>query len=197
MMPKHSLLRLFRLHQFPLPMFKMNYLIPDMRNDVIGISSTDDKYNIQLLSTNLLSCHWVNQIFMWDTFGVISKTLQGTCLGSLYMQKFKEAQKLCNFKVVPHEEQIYQLRKGCFIMYLPTATSAYVKCWNGTHTELQLPQGTQQVTISLSCQGTFARHLVISDYSVRLDSQILHYDWNWDPITFLDPGEFMEMSHVV
>jgi hypothetical protein len=30
-----------------------------VKQDVIGISSTDDKYNIQLLTTDLLSCHCV------------------------------------------------------------------------------------------------------------------------------------------
>jgi hypothetical protein len=158
---------------------------------------TDDKYNIQLSSTDLLSCQQVNQVFMCDLFGVMSKTFEGTCLGALYMQKYKEAQKMCSFKVVPVEKQLYQLRKGHFVMYLPTATTAYLKCQNVTHTELHLPQGTQQVTISLGCQGSFAGHIVISDYSVRLDSEILHYNWNWDPITSLEPGEFEEISHVV
>jgi hypothetical protein len=32
---------------------------------------------------------------------------------------------------------------------------------------------------------------------VRLDSEVLHYKWDWDPITFLDPEEFHEMSTVV
>ncbi len=109
MMPKHSLLRLYRLVPFPLPLFKMHNLVPDICQNVIGIFCTNDKYNIQLSTNALLSCHRVNQIFMCDSFGVMSKNFKDTCLGALYMQKFKDAQRLCNFHVIPVEEQIYQL----------------------------------------------------------------------------------------
>ena len=197
MTPKDSLLRLFRLHPFPLPLFDTHHLMPDVKQDVIGISSTDDKYNIQLSTTDLLSCHRVNQVFMCDTFGVMSKIFNDTCLGALYMQKFKEAQNLCTFKVVPVEEHIYQLKKGRFIVYLPQATPVHLKCRDKTHSELHMNPGTQQLVIPPGCQGTFGRHLVTSDYSVRLDSEVIHYEWEWDPITFLEPGEFAEMSTVV
>jgi hypothetical protein len=39
---------------------------------------TDDKYNIQLSSTGLLSCQQVNQVFMCDLFGVMYKTFEGS-----------------------------------------------------------------------------------------------------------------------
>ncbi len=110
MTPKNSLLRLFRLHPFLLPMFETHHLLPDVKDDVLAISSTDTRY-VQLSSTDLMSCHRVNQIFMYDSFGVLSRRFN-TCLGTLYMQKFEDTQKLCPFKVVPIEERVYQLRKG-------------------------------------------------------------------------------------
>jgi hypothetical protein len=85
MMPKNSLLLLFRLHPYPLPLFETHHLLPDVRNDILAISSTDTRYNAQLSSTDLLSCHRVNQIFMCDSFGVMSRRFNNTCLGSLYM----------------------------------------------------------------------------------------------------------------
>ncbi len=30
-----------------------------------------------------------------------------------------------------------------------------------------------------------------------LDSKVIHYEWDWDLITFLEPEEFSEMSTVV
>jgi len=197
MTPKDSLLRLFRLHPFPLPLFDTHHLMPDLKQDVIGISSTDDKYNILLSTTDLLSCHNVNQVFMCDTFGVMSKVFNDTCLGVLYMQKFKEAQSLCNFKVVLVEEHIYQLKKGCFIVYLPQATPVHLKCRDKSHSQLHMSPGTQQLVIPPGCQGSFGHHLVTSDCSVRLDSEVIHYEWDWDPITFLEPDEFSKMSTVV
>ena len=70
MTPKNSLLRLFRLHPFPLPMFETHHLLPDVKDNVLAISSTDMRFNVQLSSTDLMSCHRVNQIFMCDSFGV-------------------------------------------------------------------------------------------------------------------------------
>ncbi len=73
MTPRNSLLCLFRLHPFPLPLFESHHHVPDVNTDVLAISSTDTRYNIQLSSTDLLSCHRVNQIFMCDSFGIMSK----------------------------------------------------------------------------------------------------------------------------
>jgi hypothetical protein len=197
MTPKNSLLQLFWLHPSPLPLFETNHLLPDIRHDILAISSTDTKYNAQLSSKDLLSCHRVNQIFMCDSFGVMSRSFNNTCLGSLYMQQFKAAQKLCPFKVVPVEEQVYQLRKGHFITHLPTFTTVNIQCRNGTATEMHLKKGTQQIHISPGCQGIFPNHLVTSDYSVRLDANIMHFKWDWDLITFLPGREYEEMAEVL
>jgi hypothetical protein len=86
MTPKNSLLRLFQLHPFPLLMFETHHLLPDVKDDVLAISSTNTRFNVQLSSADLLSCHRVNQIFMCDSFGVKSRRFNNTCLGALYMQ---------------------------------------------------------------------------------------------------------------
>jgi hypothetical protein len=148
--------------------------MPDVKQDIIGISSTDDKYNIHLSTTELLSCHRVNQVFMCETFGVMSKDFNDTCLGALYMQKFKEAQSLCMFKVVPVEEHIYQLKKGSFIIYLLQATTVHLKCHDKSHSKLHMNLGMQQLVIPPGCQGTFGCHLVTPDYSVHLNSEVIH-----------------------
>jgi len=79
-------LRLFWLHPFPLPMFDTHHLMIDAQNDILAISSSKTRYNVQLSSTDLLSCHCMNQVFMCDSFGVMSKQYNNTCLGALYMQ---------------------------------------------------------------------------------------------------------------
>jgi hypothetical protein len=197
MTPKNSLLRLFRLHPFPLPMFDTHHLLPDVKDDVLAISSTDTRFNVQLSSTDLLSCHRVNQIFMCDSFGVMSRRFNNTCLGALYMQQFEAAQTLCNFKVIPVEERVYQRRKGHFIAYLPSYTTVNIKCRNGEASEMHLKKGTQQLQIPPGCQGTFPNHLVTSDWSVRLNDSIIHYEWNWDPLTFMPAGEMEQMSEAL
>jgi hypothetical protein len=86
MVPNGTLLQLSRLHPFPLPMFDTHHLMIDAREDVLAISLTETRYNVQLSSTDLLSCHRMNQVFMCDSFGVMSKRFNDTCLGALYMQ---------------------------------------------------------------------------------------------------------------
>jgi hypothetical protein len=161
-------------------MFETHHLLPDVKDDVLAISSTDTRYNVQLSSTDLMSCHRVNQNFMCDSFGVLSWHFNNTCLGALYMQKFEDAQKLCPFKVVPVEERVYQLRKGHFIVYLPGYTTVNIKCRDGVASEIIFPN-----------------HLVTSDWSVQLNDSILHYEWDWDPISFMPAGEMEQMSEAL
>jgi hypothetical protein len=166
MTPKNSLLRLFRLHPFPLLLFETSHLLPDMKNDITAISSTDTQYNAQLSSTDLMSCHRVNQIFMCNLFGVLSHQFNNTCLGALYMKQFKAAQLLCPFKVVPVKEQVYQLKKGHHIAYMPTYMTVNIQCRDAKASEMHLAKGTQQVHILPGCQGSFPHHLVTSACSV-------------------------------
>ncbi len=122
------MLRLFQLHPFLLPMFDTHHLMLDVKNDMLGISSTDTKYNIQLSSADLTSCHWINQVFMCNLFGVMSRPFNDTCLGALYMQKFKVVKDLCKFKVVPVSEQVYQVKKGLFLVYALEPRNADLVC---------------------------------------------------------------------
>jgi hypothetical protein len=178
-------------------MFETHHLLPDVKDDVLAISSTDTRYNVQLSSTGLLSCHRVSQIFMCDSFGVMSRQFNNTCLGSLYMQEFDAAQTLCPFKVVPVKERVYQLRKGHFITYLPSHTTVNIRCRDGSASKMHLKKGTQQLQIPPGCQGIFPNHLVTSNWSVRLNNSIIHFEWDWDPINFMPAGEMEQMGEAL
>jgi hypothetical protein len=197
MAPKGTLLRLFRLHPFPLPMFETHHLMIDAEDDILAISSTELRYNVQLSSTDLLSCHRMNQVFMCDAFGVMSRRFNDTCLGALYMQRFELIRGLCKFKVIPLKEQVYQVRKGQYLVYSPEASTANMRCRNGTHSELHLQRGTQQIRIPPGCQGFFLDHVATSDYSVRLASEVMHFTWDWDPLTLLPAADIEEMGKVL
>jgi hypothetical protein len=197
MVPKGTLLRLFRLHPFPLPMFDTHHLMIDAEDDILAISSLEVRYNVQLSSTDLLSCHHMNQVFMCDSFGVMSKQFNDTCLGALYMQHFELVHGLCKFWVVPLKEQVYQVWKGQYLVYSPDASTASMRCRNGSHSEIHLQRGTQQIKIPPGCQGFFLDHLATSDYSVRLASKVLHFGWDWDPLTLLPAGDIADMGQML
>ncbi len=52
MTPRNLLFWLFRLHPFSLLLFKLHHLVQDVKTDILSISLTDTRYNIQLFSTN-------------------------------------------------------------------------------------------------------------------------------------------------
>ena len=189
MVPQHSLLRLFKMHPFPLPFFDETFLIPDVKNDILAVSSTDQRFSTQLSSVDLMGCHRVNQIFMCDRFGVLSRKFNDTCLGALYMQDFTAAQALCHFEIIPVSEKIYQLKKNWFVVFLPKAVTVPINCRNGTTTEMHLGRGSQRIHISPGCDANFPDHFIVSDLSIKMPADILHFEWTWDPLTFLPMDE--------
>jgi hypothetical protein len=66
-----------------------------------------------------------------------------------------------------------------------------------THSEIHLAKGTQQIRIAPGCQAYFAEHLATSDYSIRLDSEIVHFEWDWDPLAIFPAEEIKEMAETL
>ena len=97
MVPTQSLLRLFRLHPFPLPFFEGHFLIPNVKNDVIAISNTTPRLHVQLAPAELTGCRKIGTTFLCDQFGVLFRNFNATCMGALYDQKFELARQLCEF----------------------------------------------------------------------------------------------------
>ena len=175
----------FKLHPFPLPFFDDHFLIPDVQNDVLAVSSTDQRLSTHLSSVDLLGCHRMNQVFMCNRFGVLSKQFNSTCLRSLLNQDFVTARSICRFEVVPIAEKVYQLKKNWFATFLPAPSTVPVKCRNGTVTDLHLPRGPSRIHLSPGCKAMFAQHHVFADLSIKMPAKTLHFDWEWDPLDLL------------
>ena len=192
MVPRQSLLRLFKLHPFPLPFFDNTFLIPEVQSDILAVSSTDQRFSTQLSSTDLLSCFRANQVFLCDRFGVLSRQFNHTCLGALYVQDFDTAKQICHFTIVPASERIYQLKKNWYVVYLPRAHTIPLRCRNGTVTEMHLARGSQRIHISPGCEAKFPDHMVTADLSMKMPADTLHMEWEWDALDVLhmDPAEF-------
>ena len=97
MVPTDSLLRLFKLHPFPLPLSGSHVLVPAVKEDILAISSGFKRYSAQFSATDLLGCHMVNNIYLCERHGVLNSNLNSTCLGSLHMQDFDAIKRfLCS-----------------------------------------------------------------------------------------------------
>ena len=197
MVPSGSLLRLFKLHPFPLPFFSDHFLIPEVQHDILAVSSNNNRLSVQLSSVDLLGCHRMNQVFMCSKFGVLSKQFNQTCLGALFNQDFKSAQTICKFQVVPISEKVMQLKQNWFAAFLPEPATVPITCRNGTATELHLGRGSQRFHMSPGCTVHFNHHQITGDLSIKLPNEIIHYEWDWEPIQLVQLPEGQIDSHLM
>ena len=102
------------------------------------------------------------------------------------MQDFKAVQEICEFNIEPVSEKGYRLRKNRFLAYLPRAMTVPVKCVNRTKSEKHLGAGSRIFTISSCCEAQCTEHLVLSNLSIKMPADVLHFTWNWVPADLFD-----------
>ncbi len=61
--------------------------------------------------------------------------------------------------------------------------SVPISCLNCTQSEKHLTKGTSRVYILPGCRAHLSTHLIISDISIKLDTDLLHFKWKWDAIS--------------
>jgi hypothetical protein len=184
MAPSESILRLFQLLPFPLPFTDSHFLMPDPANQILALSSGVDRLSVEMSVTNLLSCHRINSAYLCERHGVLRRQLNTTCLGSLHIQDFTGAMTLCKMQIVEHTETVLQMQDNWYFVYSPIAFTGYVICLNNSNSEVFIKTGPNRIFVSPSCRMRLKHHVLISDFSLRLDSVIKHYEWDLDEIAF-------------
>jgi hypothetical protein len=182
MVPKESLLRLFRLHPFPLPLTKEHSLMPVSDHNILALSSGFVRYSAQFSHNDLMGCHVVNNVYLCERHGVLNQNLNSTCLGSLYQQDFEAVKTLCPLEIHKAGEIVHQLLDNWFLAYSPKAQTVPIDCRNGTSSELYLSRGINKFYLSPGCKAHLLEHLVMSDISLKLDTDILHFEWRWNDV---------------
>jgi len=64
--PEESTMRLYKMHPFPLPFTNDTFLIPNVRDDVLAISNTSQRFTMQLSSIDLLGCHHMGHTYLCE-----------------------------------------------------------------------------------------------------------------------------------
>jgi hypothetical protein len=181
MAPADSILRLFQLHPFLLPFTNSHFLMPDPANQILAISSGVDRLSVEMSVANLLSCHLINSAYLCERHGVMRRELNSNCLGSLYVQDFPGA---CEMQIMEQTETVLQLQDNWYLVYSPAAFTSYIISLNNSNSEVFVKTGPNQTYISPSCRMPLKDHVLISDFSLLLDSVIKHYEWDLDEIAF-------------
>jgi hypothetical protein len=184
MAPADSILWLFQLHPFPLPFTETHFVMPDPSNQILAISSGINHLSMEMSVANLMGCHHINSAYLCERHGIMRRELNSTCLGSLYVQDFSGANQVCELKIVEQNETVLQLQDNWYLVYSPTAFTSYFICLNKSNSEVFIKMGPNRIFISPSCRMRLKAHVLISDFSLRLDSVIKHYEWDLDEIAF-------------
>ncbi len=137
MVPAGSLLRLIKLHPFPLPISGNYSIIPDVDNQILALSTSEIRMSYQFPATNLLGCNQVSHMYLCD------KKLDPSCFGAMYNQQFNSARTLCPMKIIHVEEIIYQLNNNCHLVYTPVGQNIPINC-PGKSSEKFLPRGVSK-----------------------------------------------------
>ena len=190
MVTPDSMLRLLKLHSFPLPIASgTHYLIPSSENDILAITAGSERYSTQISSSDLLGCHMINKVYLCESHGVLRRTYGDTCLGALYHQNVTAVKKLCTLQIHHSEEVIRQLLNNWFAVFSPVQLTIPVECKNGTSKELMIAKGINKFHLSQGCTAQFANHIVTSDYSIREPADFIEYEWKWTQLSDLLPDD--------
>jgi len=193
-MPQYGfdpIMRLFKLHPFPLPFANDTFLIPDVRNDVLAVSNTNVRFSSQMSSLELQSCSRINKIYLCERNGVMNKFPEDTCLGALYHQKFDLAKSICQFHVEPAREFIYQLLNNWFHIYVMAPVTVPITCQDKNHFEWHLKAGITRQHLPAGCTADIPRNLLLSDLSILVPQDYVQFDMEWDPVSFLPDFQSM------
>jgi hypothetical protein len=87
-------------------------------------------------------------------------------------------------RIVGHTETVLQMQDNWYLVYSPVAFTSHIICLNNSNSEVFIKTGPNRIYISPSCRMRLKHHVLISDFSLRLDSMIKHYEWDLDEIAF-------------
>jgi hypothetical protein len=159
MVPKGSLLRLVKLHPFPLPVAGNYSVVPDVDTEILALSTSQERLSAQFPATNLLGCHQVNHIFLCQSQGVLNRRLAQSCLGALYNQDFKAARTLCPMKIIHAEEVIYRLKDNDHLVYSPVVQTIPITCATKSY-EKWIQRGVTEFKLEAGCRADLLHHIV-------------------------------------
>jgi hypothetical protein len=91
---------------------------------------------------------------------------------------------LCKMRIVEQTKTVLQLQDNWYLVYLPAAFTRYIICLNNSNSEVFVKTGPNWIYITPSCRMHLKDQVLISDFSLRLDSVIKQYEWDLDKIAF-------------
>ncbi len=160
--------------------------------DLIAIGKNDKGRHryILLSSAEMSACTKRSNAFMCERHQVTKSDLLGSCLGSLYLQSPLGVANNCKINRIPLKETVYQISNTNHIVFTPYPITTQISCFNGSYFPLKIKH-TQQVRIPEGCSVELTNHTITSDFSIRITSDSVHFEWDFDPISLPNSAKLM------
>jgi hypothetical protein len=174
--PLGSILRLVKLHPFPLPISGNYSIVPDVDAQILAMSVSGTEMSLQFPAVNLLGCRQASHVYLCEKVGALNKHLSLSCLGALYKQQFELARTLCPMKIITSGEITYQLDDNWHLVYSPIRQTVPIHCPIRLQhkPEKFIPKGISKFWLPTGCRAVMNDHFIFSDSSISSDSGLEH-----------------------
>ena len=170
------------------------YLLPE--TDLIAIGRNDgSSHRYKLLThADLAGCVQRNHVFLCEGHQVLRTDLEGSCLGSLYLQSQVGVRENCKLERKQLRETVFQVSATDHLVVSPFPHTAQILCKSGIHHPIRI-QTTARIHIDPGCSLTLFNHTLRSDQSTRIKPQPLLFSWSFNPLSL--PSELLsEARHL-
>jgi hypothetical protein len=170
------------------------YLLPE--TDLIAIGRNEgSSHRYKLLThADLAGCIQRNHVFLCEGHQVLRTDLEGSCLGSLYLQSPVGVRENCKLERRQLRETVFQVSATDHLVVSPFSHTAQILCKNGIHHPIRI-QTTARIHIDPGCSLTLFNHTLRSDQSTRIKPQPLLFSWSFNPLSL--PSELLsEARHL-
>jgi len=170
------------------PLQQALHLRPE--TDLIAIGQNDGiSHRYKLLSfADLAACIQRNHVYLCEGHQVLRTDLEGSCLGSIYLQSQRGVRENCEIERKPLREAVFQVSATDHIIISPYPHTTQVTCRNGTHYPIRI-QITTRLHLDPGCSLRLFNHTLRSDENLRLKPEPLLWTWSFNPLSL--PSETM------
>jgi hypothetical protein len=159
--------------------------------DLIAIGrNTGDSHRYKLLDlSDLAGCVKRNHVYLCERHQILRTDLEGSCLGSLYLQSERGVRENCKIERRLLKETVYQLSATDHLVVSPEPFTTQILCTNGSHFPLRL-KATTRISIPPACTAKLRNHTISSDDNIRLAPEPLQFQWTFNPLIL--PSEILQ-----
>jgi hypothetical protein len=194
LLPVHTINDIFTQFNSPAstaPTQEALYLLPEA--DLIAIGqNTGNSHRYKLLKhADLTACVQKNHIFLCEGHQVLNTDLEGSCLGSLYLQSERGVRENCKLERKPLRETVFQVSSTDHLVISPYPHTAQIFCQNGTHYPIRI-RTMARLHLSPGCTLQLFNHTLRSDQSIRVKAEPSVFPWSFNPL--LLPSKLMHRA---